>query len=451
MVLSEERFSTMAAAVRAGMAQYHVPGVALGVIDGDAEEVAGFGVTSAEHPLPVDGDTLFQIASITKTVTATAVLWLVEQGQVALDEPVRRYLPELRLRDTTSADRLTMTHLLTHTGGFQGDIRDGAHGVRCGAGDDALARFVAMLAHLPQHAPPGEVWTYNNAGFILAGRVIEVASGQTFEEAIRALVLEPLGMRHSCFFASEAITRRVAIGHTVKDGRAEVVHRWALPRVLNPAGGLICSASDLLRYARFHLGDGRAPGGERLLSAESMALMQTPRVGDALHNGCLASFADEVGLSWFSRPTAHGRLLVHGGWTSLALRLTLVPAQRFGIFVLTNADMGAQLHAAVTKQALRDYVGIEGLDAAPLSKPPADLTQYAGTYRFAGPDDEEVEVRLSGERLTLSEWGEAAFYAPDRIVALEGLWRHERGQFLRGPDGQISYLRMGGRPGRRFA
>jgi CubicO group peptidase (beta-lactamase class C family) len=328
--------------------------------------------------------------------------------------------------------------------------------VRCGSGDDALARFVAMVARLPQHAPPGELWTYNNAGFCLAGRLIEVITGQPFEEAMRTLVLEPLGMRGSCFFAAEAITRRVAIGHTVRNGRPEVVHRWAPPRALNPAGGLICSARDLLRYAQFHLGDGTAPapGGERLLSPQSMAAMQTPRVAGALHNGCLASFADEVGLGWFSRATAHGRLLAHGGWTSLALRLTFVPEQRFGIFVLTNADMGAQLHAEVTKQALRDYTGIAGLDATPLPAPPADLTQYAGTYRFAGPDEgevEDVQVQVAGDRLTLPRVGAAAFYAPDHIVGLEGLWRHERGQFLRGANGEITWLRMGGDLGRRIA
>jgi len=445
------RFAALGDAVRAGMARYHVPGVALGVIDRGAEHVAGFGLTSVEHPLPVDGETLFQIASITKTLVGTAVMRLVERGQLELDQPVRRYLPGLRLRDAPSTDRLTLTHLLTHTGGFQGDLRDGAHGVRCGPGDDALERLVEMIAHLPQHAGPGELWAYNNAGFSLAGRVIEVVTGRTFEGAMRELVLEPLGMRRSFFSADEAITHRVAIGHTVTDGRAEVVRRWALPRVLNPAGGLICPASDLLRYARFQLGDGRLADGERLLSAASMTLMRTPRVAGALHNGCPASFADEVGLSWFSRATARGRLLVHGGMTSLALRLTLVPDRGFAVFVLTNADLGAQLHAEVTKQALRDGAGIDGLDATPLPAPPDDLAPYDGTYRLAGLDDEDIAVRRSGDRLTLSEWGEAAFYAPDRIVALAGLWRHERAQFLRGAEGQITYLRIGGRLWRRVS
>jgi CubicO group peptidase (beta-lactamase class C family) len=447
----DERFSALLAAVRTGMDRCRVPGVALGVLDGDAEHVAGLGVTSAEHPLPVDAGTPFPVASITKTLVATAVMRLVERGQIDLEQPLRRYLPDLRLRDPASTGRLTMRHLLTHTGGFQGDVAEGAFGVHCGAGDDALARFVGMVARLPQYAPPGEVWAYNNAGFSLAGRAIEAVTGQTFEAASRALVLAPLGMERSFFSAVEAAPPDVAVGHTVRDGRAVVARRWTLPRMLDPAGGLVCPAGDLLRYARFYLGDGRVPGGGRLLSSRSMAALRRPRVGDALHNGCLASFADEVGLSWFSRPTPRGRLLVHGGWTSLSLRLTLVPARRFGVFVLTNADLGAQLHAEVTKLALRDRLGIAGLDAVPLPTPPASPAPYAGTYQFATPDDEDVEVRVCGDRLTLSGWGDAAFYAPDRIVALEGLWRHERGQFLRGPDGRITYLRMGGGLGRRLA
>jgi CubicO group peptidase (beta-lactamase class C family) len=437
-------------AVREGMARYHVPGVALGVLDGEAEWVAGFGLTRLDRPLPVDEATPFPVASITKTLVATAVMRLVERGQVALDQPLRAYLPHLRLGDPQSTDRLTLLHLLTHTGGFQGDVGDGAYGVVCGDGDDALARFVGMMALLPQHAPPGEVWAYNNVGFTLAGRVLEVVTGKTFESAVRDLVLEPLGMHRARFLPAEPIGDDVAAGHVVKRDRVEVARRWALPRILSPAGGLVCSAGELLRYARFHLEDGRVDAGQRLLSPASMALMQAPRAGGALHNGCLASFADDVGLSWFSRATAQGRIVVHGGWTSLSLRLTLVPARRFGIFVLTNADMGAQLHAEVTKQALHDFTGIDGLDAEPLPVPPADPALYAGTYRFTAPDEEDVDVRVDGGGLTLTDIGPAAFYAPDHIVALTGLWRHERGHFVRGPDGQIAYLRIGGVLGRRL-
>jgi CubicO group peptidase (beta-lactamase class C family) len=432
------------------MAARSIPGVALALIDGDDERSATFGVAGLEAPRPVDADTLFPIASITKTLVATAAMRLVERGLLDLDRPVRAYLPDLRLADPATTDLLTTAHLLTHTGGFQGDFEEGWYGLTCGAGDDALARFVPMLAQLPQRARPGELWFYNNAGFVLAGRLLEALTGLTFQAAIAELVLAPLGMAASSFSAGQPRGDEVAHGHKVVAGRPEP-RRSNPPRVYDPAGGLLCPAADLLGYARFQLGDGAVAGGQRLLAPASMASMRVPRVGDALHNGCLASFGDEVGLSWFSRATAAGRLLVHGGWTSLAHRLTLLPERRFALAVLTNADTGAQLHAEVTKLALRAYHGVDGLDATPLPAPPTDPAEHAGTYRFADPDDEDVAVRVDGGRLRLDLCGPAAFYAPDRIVALEGVWAHERGQFLRRPDGRIWALRMGGGLGIRQA
>ena len=142
------------------MREHPVPGVAVGLIADGEETVNGFGVTNVDHPLPVDGDTLFQIGSITKTVTATALMRLVERGTVSLDAPVRTYLPELRLHDEGVAAAVTLRHLLTHAGGWFGDFFDDT-----GVGDDALAKYVDRLVELDQLTPLGTVWAYNNAGF----------------------------------------------------------------------------------------------------------------------------------------------------------------------------------------------------------------------------------------------------------------------------------------------
>ena len=168
-----EAFDRVCDAVRASMEETQTPGVAVGLLHEGEEHVAGFGVTSIENPLEVTPDTLFQIGSITKTFTGTAAMRLVERGELDLDAPVRTYLPELKLSDEDVAARVTMRHLLTHTGGWIGDYFDDL-----GSGDDALARMCESLAVLPQLTPLGEVWSYNNAGFYLAGRVIEVHRGQ---------------------------------------------------------------------------------------------------------------------------------------------------------------------------------------------------------------------------------------------------------------------------------
>src|SRR5579859_3608369 len=142
------RHSELAGVIAANMERFAVPGVAVGVSQGGDVWSAGFGITNVDHPLPVTPDTLFQIGSITKTVTCTAVMRLVERGLIDLDAPVRRYLPELRLRHEDVAARVTMRHLLTHTAGWLGDYFDDT-----GRGDDALQRIGERLAALPQISP----------------------------------------------------------------------------------------------------------------------------------------------------------------------------------------------------------------------------------------------------------------------------------------------------------
>ncbi len=132
---------------------------------------------------------MFQIGSTAKTFTATAVMVLVEQGRIELDRPVRRYLPGLRLRDEHAAETLTVGQLLNHTAGWDG----GDSWTDTGEGDDALERSVALLADLPQQFAPGTGASYNNAAFVLAGRVVEKVTGETFERALARLVLDPLG------------------------------------------------------------------------------------------------------------------------------------------------------------------------------------------------------------------------------------------------------------------
>jgi CubicO group peptidase (beta-lactamase class C family) len=271
---SDALFAELDEFVLARMAALKIPGVAIGVIAGDREHAMGFGVTNVDHPLPVDTDTLFQIGSTTKTFTGTTVMRLVEQGKLDLEAPVRTYLPDFRVADPRVSDEVRLRHLVTHTAGWQ----DPGF-LETGDGDDALTRFVAGMADLPQIAPLGEHFSYNNGAVCLAGRVIETVTGQTYEAAVGELVLEPLGLARASFFPEEIMTEAFAVGHGApqddQSGAPIVLEPWALPRSVHPAGGLIVSLSDELRSARFHLGDGMA-NGRRVLSAESLRRMQIP-------------------------------------------------------------------------------------------------------------------------------------------------------------------------------
>ena len=139
--------------IEAGMARYHIPGVAVGVLYQGREHVRGYGVTNVDYPQPVDGDTLFRIGSTTKTFTGTVVMRLVEQGKLDLNAPVRRYLPGLQLADESVAARVTVRQLLNHSAGWLGDDLAGT-----ARGGDALAKYVAAMQQLPQLTPLGQVF-----------------------------------------------------------------------------------------------------------------------------------------------------------------------------------------------------------------------------------------------------------------------------------------------------
>ena len=214
---AQEAFGRLCEFISDSMRKLAIPGVAVGVISGDQEFSAGVGVTNVDHPLQVDADTLFQIGSTTKTFTGTAVMRLVEMSKLALDEPVRTYLPDFAVRDADASARVTIRHLLTHTAGWVGDIYEDT-----GNGDDALKEYTARMATLPQLTPVGTVWSYNNSAFWLAGRIIEVATGLTYERAMLELVLEPLALTRSFLMPADVMTHRFAVGQVRRQARARV-------------------------------------------------------------------------------------------------------------------------------------------------------------------------------------------------------------------------------------
>ncbi|MFI7547503.1 serine hydrolase domain-containing protein [Actinoplanes sp. NPDC049599] len=447
--------------IRAGMAKYGIPGVAVGLLHRGTEYVRGFGVTSVDDPRPVDGDTVFRVASTTKTFTGTAVMRLVERGRLDLDRTVRRYLPDFRTADPAASDRVTVRQVLNHSAGWLGDFF-----LDTGADDAALARYVAGMSRLPQLTPPGAVFAYNNAAISLAGRLIEVATGTTYEQALHALVTGPLGLRHSGFFLDQMPGAVLAVPHANDETGAPIAlpELLAMPRGVHPAGGLISSARDQLRWARFHLGDGRVPGGgRRLLTPRSLRAMQShPGPG-----GTLFVELDGVGVTWLLRPTAEGPEVVqHGGdWAGQHSGFLMVPERGFALTVLTNSEGGPGLTAELFADdwALRRFAGVRNLPAVPRALSDAALAAYTGHYTaeqigFDGTsdvfgvdlvaDDGQLSARVGGvEGLRLG------FYRRDYVLALEpsGADTHSRANFVRGSDGSVAWLRFGGRLYRRNA
>lgn len=449
----ETIFQQLVVFIQQSMQRWHVPGVAVGVYHRGRCWTAGLGVTSIEHPLPVSAETVFQIGSITKTVTGTAILRLVEQGRLALDAPVRDLLPGLELADEATAAQVTLRHLLTHTGGWAGDYFDDS-----GRGDDALEKILLRLKRLEQLTPAGEVWAYNNAGFYIAGRLIEVVTGKVYEEAVRELVLEPLGMKASTFFPEEVMTRSFAVGHDLEGDKPRIAAPWAVARSCNAVGGLISTVGDLLTYARFHMG-----GGDGLLQPETLRQMQSRRVkADGLR---------WVGLTWYLTPYTGQHpgetvdVIGHGGATAGQEALfRIVPRHDFAIAILTNCEGGDPLNTETLAYALEQYLGLHVEKQQPVAPPAGGLAEYLGRYdaQMYGIHLYEQAGDLMAQMVNKGgfptpdsppspqpEPTRLVFLSPDRVRALDGLFTGKEIEILRGADGRIAWLRSGGRLFRR--
>jgi CubicO group peptidase (beta-lactamase class C family) len=437
--------------------QFKVPGVAAGVYHGGDEHYAVHGVTSIDNPVQVDEDTLFQFGSTGKTFTATAIMRLVEEGKLDLDAPVRTYIPELRLKDDETAQTVTVLQLLNHSAGWQGDFFEDT-----GRGDDAVARYVEKMAGIEQVTPLGAQASYNNAALVLAGRVIEKVTGKVYEEAIKELLLEPLGLTQTFAFMDDIMTRRFAVGHTHhQDGRITVARPWPMPRSMTPAGGWSASVRDQLAWARFHLGDGLGKDGEQILSRASLDRMKEPTF--SLGGGAIG---DHVGISWLIKDVGAARLVGHGGSTNgQRAAFQMVPAQDFAVVVLTNSvPNGAQLHGAVVKWVLERYLGIVEPEPEPITLTEEELAEYTGDYAAIGSlvyltvkdgnllvkmePTPEVRARIrerGGEEPEDQPPFPIAVLANDKYVLAEGPAKGQRGYFVRDDAGTVTGINLGGR------
>lgn len=442
---SDAAFKRVCATAAKHMKKQHVPGMSLGIFHKGKEHLSGLGVTSIETGLPVDLDTLFQIGSITKTFLAQAAVMLAEGGKLDLDAPIRRYLPEFKLKDGAIAAKVTMRTLLTHTGGWFGDYFNDF-----GSGDDALQRMVEEVGRLPQITPFGKIWSYNNAGFYVAGRVLEKVAGKAFEKLIHELIFSPLGMDNSFFFADDAISRRFAVGHKFIKGKVKVARPWAIGRAAHPAGGIVCSARDLMKYARFHMGDGRLADGTRLLSSEGMRALHTP----LLH----ATGPKSVALSWFVTPLGKASVISHGGGTNgQQTLLSVVPQEKYASIIFANGSRGSAVAMYVYKHALEEFLGKSQEKKQYLTLSPKETACYLGRYVLPDSEFKIYRKKKSIIAQMLDKGGfptpkdkpeqqpppcRIEFYGQDKIEMQDLPYKGGTGEFIRDEKGRVRYLRL---------
>ena len=442
--------------VEATAVKFGIPGVAAGVWADGQEIYASHGVTSIDNPLPVDQDTLFLAGSVTKTFTATTLMRLVAEGTVDLDAPVRRYVPELKLADEQTAAEVTVLNLLNHTAGLDWRIITDT-----GDGDDALARQVAKMAELKLIASPGTRASYSQEGFNLAGRIVEKVTGLTYERAVASLLFEPLGLSNTTYSVNDVMTRRFAVGHNLGEGETlSIARHWKDTRGNNPGGGIASSVVDQLRWARFHLGDGRAESGARVLPAEVLHRMKEPTV--ELRGTTLG---DAIGISWFLRDVDDVRTVGHGGsGNGQFAELLIVPERDFAVVAMSNAGPdGIPCNQAVVRRALETYLGVSDPDPEPLPYDEAQAREVAGSYEndamtFTVATDGaglRLEVRIKPEIRAAADTELPADYDPfdfgllpgdaDEYIVTSGALKGQRGFFTRDAGRAVVGVDLAGR------
>jgi CubicO group peptidase (beta-lactamase class C family) len=362
--------------------KHDVPGAQLAVLDGDEIIEAAAGVLSRRTGCAATPDALFLPGSIGKLYTATLILMLVDEGKLDLDVPIRTYLPDFEVRDAHARDVVTARNLLSHTSGFDGD-----HFTDTGRGDDALVRYVAGCADLPQIAEPGEIWSYSNSGFSILGRIVEVLMGMPFEQALRERIFDPFGLTGTVSFAEEVIVHPTAVGHVPdpEDPSTLVVSpTWGLWRAFGPMGSaVVCTAGDVLRFARFHLDGGVAADGTRLLPAELVASMREPQV-ELVDDTVLGQ---AWGLGWILDRWGEVAVVGHDG-NSIGQNafMRVAPEEKFGFCLQTNTESALNLYRELAGWLFGERLGVGPRpDPQRLADPAvADPDRYTGTYQREG-------------------------------------------------------------------
>jgi CubicO group peptidase (beta-lactamase class C family) len=321
-------FERVDAFVEAQLSAADIPGAAVAIVSRDGPlHLRGFGF--AGRGLPVTAETPFLLASVSKPITALAMMRLVDAGKIDLNAPVQRYLPWFEVLPRARSAEITVKHLLTHTSGFS--LRDGRlHYDRLDDSDKAIESRVRELARVHLRATPGDRFEYSNANYDVAGAVIEAVSADRYERYIERSVFGPLKMTRSFASLSAAAAEGLAQGHQYWFGHLRPTKSVPRPRTLVASGQLFSSATDMGRLLRAHLNGGTVDG-ETILPPDTMNAMQRPY---ALVNGKL-----HYALGWYVDEIDGRKVLSHNGiGPDYSALVSFAPDEGWGLAVLINAE-----------------------------------------------------------------------------------------------------------------
>jgi CubicO group peptidase (beta-lactamase class C family) len=403
------------------------PGTAVLVArDGQVLMRKAYGAASVELGVPMRPEHVFRLGSITKQFTAVAVLMLVDEGKVALDDEVTRFYPDY----PTQGRHITVEHLLTHTSGIQSYTGMPSYiaGIRRDLTPDEL---IAVFRDQPMEFAPGERWNYNNSGYALLGGIIEKVSGMPYGDFIRTRIFEPLGMRSSFYETANAIVPGRVPGYDrTPDGAIRVANYLSMTQPY-AAGSLISTVDDLLLW-------NRAVAEGRMLKPETWRRAFTAyRLADGRSAG--------YGYGWFVGEAAGKPSVEHGGdINGFSSNGLWIPSERLHVIVLANHEREEERDPDDISQRIAGR--LLGTSApTPFAVAPEALGEYVGAYKVNETENRLITVEGG---MLYSQRGrnprqQLTAVARDEFLSPSGT----RLRFVRGTDGKVTGMMARGRIG----
>jgi CubicO group peptidase (beta-lactamase class C family) len=326
---AEIDFAAVDAYVEGQRQALHIPGLALAIVQGDqVAYLRGYG-QAAPGGSAVTPQTPFMIGSTTKSITALAVMQLVEAGKIELDAPARTYIPWFRVADESASTRITVNHLLTQTSGFSGSAGH-LELVASDTSEQAIENSVRAMKDVRLVRAPGEAYEYSNINYTLLGLVVQMVSGQSYEGFIQENILDPLGMSHSFTSLDAAMRNGMSTGYLTFFG-LPIAKNVPFNRGNIAAGYLICSAEDLAHYLIAQLNEGHY-GNVSVISPKGMDAVHQPLVKTETPG-------DSYGMGWHISPVNDVPAIWHDGDNAnFSANLMMAPQAKLGIVVLNNAN-----------------------------------------------------------------------------------------------------------------
>ncbi len=313
--------STVDAFVQDLMKKRHIPGVSVAVVkDGKILLAKGYGLANVELDVPATETTVYQLASVTKTFTATAIMMLVKEGKISLEDKITERLPDL----PAAWVKVTVRNLLSHTSGIKSytSVKDFGKTMRK---DYTQREIIDLVAKEPLEFPPGEKWNYSNTGYFLLGMLIEKVSDKTYGEFMAERIFKPLGMTHTRVNELRAIIPNRAQGYEW-NGKELKNGEYVSPTQPFAAGMLVSSVSDLVKWDE-------SLSKNTLLDEADLKQMWTPTR--------LSKGEAGYGFGWSTAKANGHRLVSHGGGIpGFSTELSRFLDDKLTVIVLTNADGG---------------------------------------------------------------------------------------------------------------